>query len=98
MSDKPRPFIIINNGGGRITRRQMTLAFKRARIPSLSVAQRRGLEEYYTYEVDDMGPGYGRRSAWKGDLTDASMERVLAAFYAMVTDPGERRFIEVYHD
>jgi hypothetical protein len=98
---RSRAFCIINKGGGRKTRTLMTEAFKRAGIPNLSVAMRSGCDEYYRYErFKDKGRYHSLdRSQWTGNLSDASMARVLAEFKRLTeNEPGERRFIDVYHD
>jgi hypothetical protein len=97
MTHEGRDFVIINNGG-RTTRTLMTEAFRLAGIKSLR--QSKAGEEFYSYgRFKDKGDYHSiDRAQWTGYLTDESMERVLAAFYALVTDPHERRLIETYHD
>lgn len=96
-----RPFCIINQGGGRKTRTLMTEAFKRAGIPNLGAAMRRGSDEHYSYgRFKDKGSYHSiDRAQWTGYLSNAGMARVLAEFARLTeNDPGERRFIDVYHD
>jgi hypothetical protein len=98
---RSRAFCIINSGGGRKTRTLMTEAFKRAGIPNVGVALRRGSDEHYTYDrFKDKGKYHAiDRAQWTGYLTDASMARVRAEFRRLTeNEPDERRFIDVYHD